>query len=77
MNTKRRITAALVACLLLFTCLLSACGKEKEPELYIGIIRALSDKADGNAHETYANMADVAADNSSRILLRMLENIED
>lgn len=74
MNTKRRITAALVACLLLFTCLLSACGKEKEPESYIGII---SDKADGNAHETYANMADVAADNSSRILLRMLENIED
>ena len=38
------------------------------------VIRAMSDKADGKAHETYDNMADIAADNSSKILIQMLEN---
>ena len=37
------------------------------------VIRAMSDKADGLAHETYENMADIAANNSSRIVMRMLE----
>ena len=41
------------------------------------VIRALSDKADGNAHETYENMGDIAADHSSRILMQMLEDISD
>ena len=37
------------------------------------VIRAMSDKADGNAHESIDNMGDLAADNSSRIVLRMLD----
>lgn len=37
------------------------------------VIRAMSDKADGNAHETIENMGDIAADNSSRIVMRMLD----
>lgn len=37
------------------------------------VIRALSDKADGEAHENYENFADVAGANSSRIVLKMLE----
>ena len=38
------------------------------------VIRTLSDKADGKAHETYSNMGDIAADNSCAILMQMLEN---
>jgi len=36
------------------------------------VVRTMSDKADGAAHETYANMADIAADNSCRIIMEML-----
>ena len=39
------------------------------------VIRALSDKADGNAHESYANFGDLAAEHSCRIVLKMLESI--
>ena len=39
------------------------------------VIRALSDKADGKAHESYENFGDIAADNSSRIVLEMLDNM--
>ena len=39
------------------------------------VIRALSDKADGNAHESYENFGDIAADNSSKIVLKMLDKI--
>ena len=39
------------------------------------VIRCLSDKADGEAHESYENFGDVAADNSSAIVLKMLEKI--
>ena len=39
------------------------------------VIRAMSDKADGKAHESYDNMGDIAADNSSKIVIMMLENI--
>lgn len=39
------------------------------------VIRALSDKADGKAHDSYANFGDVAAENSSKIVLAMLEAI--
>ena len=37
------------------------------------VIRALSDKADGKAHESYANFGDVAADNSCKIVLAVLD----
>ena len=40
------------------------------------VIRTMSDKADGLAHETYENMADIAADNSCKIVLEMLEGID-
>ena len=36
------------------------------------IIRAVSDKADGNAHDSVDNFGDIAADNSSRIVIKML-----
>jgi len=39
------------------------------------VLRAVSDKADGNAHESYENFGDVAADHSSKIVLKMLEQI--
>ena len=48
------------------------CIKNKTPFV---VIRALSDKADGNAHESYENFGDIAADNSSRIVLKMLDAI--
>lgn len=38
------------------------------------VIRALSDKTDGKAHDSYANFGDIAADNSCKIVLAMLEN---
>ncbi|MBR2698325.1 MAG: 5'-methylthioadenosine/adenosylhomocysteine nucleosidase [Clostridia bacterium] len=37
------------------------------------VIRTMSDKADGVAHETYENMADMAADNSGRIIMEMMK----
>lgn len=40
------------------------------------VIRALSDKADGKAHESIENMGDIAADNSSRIVMKMLEDMQ-
>ena len=48
------------------------CIKYKTPFV---VIRALSDKADGNAHENYENFGDRAADNSSRIVMKMLDAI--
>lgn len=40
------------------------------------ILRTLSDKADGNAHESYADFGDRAADQSSKIVLKMLESMK-
>ena len=37
------------------------------------VIRALSDKADGNAHSSYENFGDITADNSGRIVMKMLD----
>ena len=37
------------------------------------VIRCLSDKADGNAHESYEGFGDVAGANSSRIVIQMLD----
>jgi adenosylhomocysteine nucleosidase len=39
------------------------------------VIRAMSDKADGEAHESFDNFGDTAADNSSRIVMEMLKNM--
>ena len=39
------------------------------------VIRALSDKADGNAHDSYENFGEIAADNSCRIVFKMLDSI--
>lgn len=39
------------------------------------VLRTMSDKADGLAHETYENMADIAADNSCKIVMRMLSDM--
>lgn len=39
------------------------------------VVRALSDKADGKAAETYENFGDTAADNSSRIVMDMLDSM--
>jgi adenosylhomocysteine nucleosidase len=39
------------------------------------VIRTLSDKADGQAHEYYENFADLAAEQSSRIVLKMMESL--
>lgn len=40
------------------------------------VIRALSDKADGKAHDSYENFGEIAADNSSRIVIKMLDSIK-
>ena len=40
------------------------------------IIRCMSDKADGKAYETYENFGDTAADNSGRIVRKMLNGLE-
>lgn len=39
------------------------------------VIRAMSDKADGLAHETIRNMGGIAADNSCRIVLEILASL--
>lgn len=41
------------------------------------VIRALSDKADGHAHKSYENFADTAAYNSSRIILDVLDHLDN
>ncbi|MBQ8142345.1 MAG: 5'-methylthioadenosine/adenosylhomocysteine nucleosidase [Bacilli bacterium] len=48
-----------------------ACDKYNIP---VVVIRALSDKADGHAHESYSDFGDKAAKNSSQIILKMLES---
>ena len=40
------------------------------------VIRAMSDKADGNAHESVENMGDIAADNSSKIVIQMIDAMQ-
>ena len=40
------------------------------------VIRSMSDKADGAAHETYDNFVDMAADHSCTIVMKMLENMQ-
>ena len=47
----------------------------KEYEVPFVVIRTMSDKADGLAHDTYENMADLAADHSSEVVMQMLKNM--
>jgi adenosylhomocysteine nucleosidase len=46
------------------------CGQYNTPFV---VIRALSDKADGKAHKNYKNFGDIAGDNSSKIVIKMLD----
>ncbi|MBO5552555.1 MAG: 5'-methylthioadenosine/adenosylhomocysteine nucleosidase [Lachnospiraceae bacterium] len=46
------------------------CIRNKTPFV---VLRALSDKADGKEYESYENFGDIAADNSSRIVIKMLD----
>jgi adenosylhomocysteine nucleosidase len=46
-----------------------------EYEVPFVVIRTMSDKADGLAHDTYENMADLAADHSSEVVMQMLKNM--
>ena len=41
------------------------------------ILRTLSDKADGETHDSYADFGDKAANQSSKIVLKMLETSND
>ena len=50
----------------------AVCIKYEKPFV---VIRALSDKADGNAHDSYENFGDIAAANSGNIVLNILESI--
>ena len=72
---KRRITETfsdVIACEMEGAAAAVVCIKYEIPFV---VIRALSDKADGNAHESYENFGDEAANNSSRIVIKMLGNI--
>lgn len=40
------------------------------------VIRCMSDKADGEAHDTYENLMELASDQSCRIVLRMLDTMD-
>ena len=39
------------------------------------VLRTLSDKADAEAQESYLNFSDLAADQSSTIVMKMLESL--
>ena len=61
-----------IACEMEGASIASVCTKFDTPFV---VIRTMSDKADGQAYETYENMGDIAADNSSRIIIQMLETL--
>ena len=44
-------------------------------EIPFVVIRAMSDKADGSAHVSFAEFEKIVADNSSRIVTNMLKKI--
>ena len=51
----------------------AVCEQYKVP---LVVLRAMSDKADGNAHESVDNMGDIAAKNSNKIVLKMLDTMK-
>lgn len=59
-----------IACEMEGAAIAAVCAQYQVPFV---VIRAMSDKADGNAHDSVENMGDIAADNSSRIVMRMLD----
>lgn len=61
-----------LACEMEGAAIASVCSLYDKPFV---IIRAMSDKADGKAHETYENFMETAADNSSRIVMEMLKSM--
>ena len=60
-----------IACEMEGASVAAVCGQYDVPFV---VIRAMSDKADGNAHESFDNMADIAADNSCKIIIQMLKD---
>lgn len=63
-----------IACEMEGASVAAVCNEYQTPFV---VIRAMSDKADGNAHETIDNMGDLAADNSSNIVIQMLKEMND
>jgi len=61
-----------IACEMEGAAVAEICGQYDTPFV---VIRAMSDKADGKAHESFDNFGDEAADNSSRIVMEMLKNM--
>lgn len=61
-----------VACEMEGAAVATVCDQYSTPFV---VIRAMSDKADGLAEETYINMADIAANNSSAIVMAMLKKM--
>lgn len=61
-----------IACEMEGTAVAEICDQYDTPFV---VIRAMSDKADGEAHESFENFGDTAADNSSRIVMEMLEKM--
>ena len=59
-----------IACEMEGTSIALVCSQYDVPFV---VIRTMSDKADGAAHETYENMMEIAADNSSSIIMEMLK----
>ena len=61
-----------IACEMEGAAIASVCRQYDKPFV---VIRAMSDKADGQAHESFDGFADRAADNSSRIVMEMLNKL--
>jgi len=63
-----------IACEMEGASVAAVCTQYKIPFV---VIRAMSDKADGNAHESFDNMSDLAAENSNKIVIRMIDNMNE
>ena len=62
-----------IACEMEGTSIALVCSQYDVPFV---VIRTMSDKADGLAHVTYFNMGDKAADNSGRIVMQILDDLD-
>ncbi len=61
-----------IACEMEGACVASVAARFGVPFV---VIRAMSDKADGKAHESYENLGDLAADHSGRIVMEILKHL--
>ncbi len=68
-----RDTFGAVACEMEGAAVASVCEQYGVP---FAVIRSMSDKADGKAHESIENMGDLAADHCGRVVMRMLEEMK-